>query len=791
MSYQVLARKWRPKSFAELVGQEHVVTVLTNALQQQRLHHAYLFTGTRGVGKTTIARIFAKSLNCLQGITAEPCGTCDACVDIDNGRFVDLLEIDAASRTKVDDTREILDNVQYAPTRGRFKVYLIDEVHMLSRSSFNALLKTLEEPPEHVKFILATTDPKKLPITVLSRCLQFHLKSLTVEQISRQLEHILTQESVTNEPATLSLLAKAAQGSMRDSLSLTDQAIAQGQGHLTVANVQQMLGGVDQHWAYKILIALLKQDSKGLMALSLEIASYAPSYSRLLAEIIQLLHQTALAQIVGVKFDLLPEHKALMEKFVRLMSPEDVQLYYQIALNGRKDLPYAMDEQAAFDMVLLRMLAFRPEANSTTIVASGAVSDEVQQEIDELTLSESTQLPSEIANPKNNSNAELAQNDTSSAEKYTLEGGIAENPIETTATIENIAVDIPSEQESLTSEHHLNQPDNESANQSANQSNEALAELDSQMAALEAQAGDMMLDTPNLAATASNQNLPEVELAAELTEQASVEQTQVQHNAASLAPSNMLSEAHEEESSSTDQPESNSSNQSASMEPNVESISNEHQQVDQQAHTQIEPLPDSSPVAAVLASRNMLRSRKKALESDGKKSNDAAKRQNDEVQPLEIPVDVPSIETLPEQPYQPEIIDPAVVTKANQIDKWANMIDSMSLGGRLRQLAIHSTISENSTDDLLLLQLDQSTKHLQSDAAHKQLEAHLCQLLNREIKVEIEVVEATQDDPFQIQTDINEKRYDYAKDLLLNDDIVNRLQQEFDAVLDESTIAAR
>jgi len=791
MSYQVLARKWRPKSFVELVGQEHVVTVLTNALQQQRLHHAYLFTGTRGVGKTTIARIFAKSLNCLKGITAEPCGKCDACIDIDNGRFVDLLEIDAASRTKVDDTREILDNVQYAPTRGRFKVYLIDEVHMLSRSSFNALLKTLEEPPEHVKFILATTDPKKLPVTVLSRCLQFHLKSLTVEQISRQLEHILAQESVTNEPGTLNLLAKAAQGSMRDSLSLTDQAIAQGQGHLTVANVQQMLGGVDQHWAYKILICLLKQDSQGLMTLSLEIASYAPNYSRLLAEIIQVLHQTALAQIVGVKFDLLPEHKVLMEKFVRLMSPEDVQLYYQIALNGRKDLPYAMDEQAAFDMVLLRMLAFRPDANTSPVVSGGPVSNEVQQEIDALALSESTKLPSGIANPQNSQNTEQEQNNTCAEESNIQNDGTTQSSGELSEGIEHSLVDTPDSQESLDTSHQITSSDTDISERD----DEKLTELDSQMAALEAQASDMMQETPNSKASATEQAISQVAPVVEHTVQVSGEQAQALYSEAmpaiSATPDEVNVEANDEQSNVAMPLEGISVNESIATGHEPESTNENNPQSESQSENFVEPLPDSSPVAAVLASRNMLRSRKKALEKDGKKSNDAAKRQDDEVQPLEIPADIPSLETLPEQPYQPEIIDPSVVTKANQIDKWANMIDSMSLGGRLRQLAIHSTISENSTDDLLLLQLDQSTKHLQSDAAHKQLEAHLCQLLNREIKVEIEVVEATKDDPFQIQTDINEKRYDYAKDLLQSDDIVNRLQREFDAVLDESTIAAR
>jgi DNA polymerase-3 subunit gamma/tau len=362
VSYQVLARKWRPKNFQQLVGQEHVVSVLTNALSQQRLHHAYLFTGTRGVGKTTIARIFAKSLNCQQGISAMPCGECDVCLDIDQGRFIDLLEIDAASRTKVDDTREILDNVQYAPSRGRYKVYLIDEVHMLSRSSFNALLKTLEEPPEHVKFILATTDPQKLPVTVLSRCLQFHLKALTRNQIEQKLTEILNAESVSVEEGCLALLSRAARGSMRDCLSLTDQAIAQGQGHITLANLQQMLGSIDHHWPYKILVNLLKQDSKALMQLSLEIASYAPNYSRLLADLLQLLHQIALYQITQTLYDLHPEHAKLVEKFSQAMSPDDVQLYYQIVLNGRKDLPYAADEQAAFDMVLLRLLAFQPMA---------------------------------------------------------------------------------------------------------------------------------------------------------------------------------------------------------------------------------------------------------------------------------------------------------------------------------------------------------------------------------------------------------------------------------------------
>ena len=298
MSYQVLARKWRPRKFSELVGQEHVVTAIANALDNDRLHHAYLFTGTRGVGKTTIARIFSKSLNCEEGQGANPCGVCDTCREIEQGNYVDLLEIDAASRTKVEDTRELLDNVQYKPTRGRYKVYLIDEVHMLSKHSFNALLKTLEEPPPHVKFLLATTDPQKLPITILSRCLQFNLKALSREQISGQLTHILQQESIPFEAPALALLARAAQGSMRDALSLTDQAIAQGDNQVAAAIVTDMLGLMDRHQILKLLFALVKKDAPGLLDIVASMAEQAPDFGQVLAELSSLLHQIALTQWV-------------------------------------------------------------------------------------------------------------------------------------------------------------------------------------------------------------------------------------------------------------------------------------------------------------------------------------------------------------------------------------------------------------------------------------------------------------------------------------------------------------
>ncbi|WP_262110272.1 DNA polymerase III subunit gamma/tau [Aeromonas sp. Marseille-Q5825] len=360
MSYQVLARKWRPHTFEQVVGQQHVLTALTNALDQGRLHHAYLLSGTRGVGKTTIARILAKSLNCEQGISSHPCGVCDTCREIDQGNFVDLLEIDAASRTKVEDTRELLDNVQYRPARGRFKVYLIDEVHMLSRHSFNALLKTLEEPPPYVKFLLATTDPQKLPITILSRCLQFHLKSLDQSQIAKQLEWVLDQEGQPFEPRALLALAKAADGSMRDALSLTDQALAHGNGSVRLESVLTMLGTLDHHHLHQLLEAILRQDAPATMAKITEIATLGPDFDQLHAELEALLHRVAMAQLLPASVQEQGADADALLQLAGAMSPEEVQLCYQIVLGGRKDLPWAPDGRTALEMTCLRMLAFSP-----------------------------------------------------------------------------------------------------------------------------------------------------------------------------------------------------------------------------------------------------------------------------------------------------------------------------------------------------------------------------------------------------------------------------------------------
>jgi DNA polymerase-3 subunit gamma/tau len=364
MSYLVLARKWRPKNFAETSGQQHVLQALGNALDSKRLHHAYLFAGTRGVGKTTIARILAKSLNCETGITSKPCGKCSACLEIDEGRFVDLIEVDAASRTKVDDTRDLLDNVQYAPARGRFKVYLIDEVHMLSKSSFNALLKTLEEPPPHVKFLLATTDPQKLPVTVLSRCLQFNLKRLNPTVIRERLEFICGEEGIAAETAALNAIARAADGSLRDALSLLDQAIAYCGGDVTTGPVAQMLGTIDRQHVSRLIAVLAEANGPGLLQAIAEIDEQFPDYDTLLQDLARTLQKIAVYQVVGATDADDDSEESELADLASKMPAEDVQLFYQTALMGRRDLNLAPDPRTGIEMTLLRMLAFRPLAGN-------------------------------------------------------------------------------------------------------------------------------------------------------------------------------------------------------------------------------------------------------------------------------------------------------------------------------------------------------------------------------------------------------------------------------------------
>ena len=381
MSYQVLARKWRPRSFKEMAGQGHVLKTLINALDNDRLHHAYLFTGTRGVGKTTIARILARCLNCEEGVSSEPCGKCSACVEIEEGRFIDLIEVDAASRTKVEDTRELLDNVQYAPSRGRYKVYLIDEVHMLSGHSFNALLKTLEEPPPHVKFLLATTDPQKLPVTVLSRCLQFSLKNLSPEMIMNHLTFILEQEKIESEEEALWQIGRAAKGSVRDALTLLDQAISFCDGKLTDTEISNFLGTIDQNILYLLLDALVAEDAQALLDLINKVSDQAPDFASILEALLSYLHRVAVAQVVPAGLDNSQGDKKQILEHANALAAENVQLYYQIALKGREELPLAVDERSGIEMTLLRMLAFTPNGVPNKPTATLANSDSSESNV--------------------------------------------------------------------------------------------------------------------------------------------------------------------------------------------------------------------------------------------------------------------------------------------------------------------------------------------------------------------------------------------------------------------------
>ncbi|WNC67412.1 DNA polymerase III subunit gamma/tau [Thalassotalea nanhaiensis] len=786
MSYQVLARKWRPKDFSQLMGQEHVVTVLVNALMQERLHHAYLFTGTRGVGKTTIARIFAKSLNCEEGISANPCGKCDVCVDVDAGRFVDLLEIDAASRTKVDDTREILDNVQYAPTRGRFKVYLIDEVHMLSKHSFNALLKTLEEPPPHVKFILATTDPQKLPVTVLSRCLQFHLKALTPQQIETKLNEILTAEEVTFEDGALGMLAKAARGSMRDSLSLTDQAIAQGQGHIEVSNVQQMLGGVDQNWIYKILIALIKQDAKALLELSKNIASFAPSYHRLLAELLQLLHQVALWQLVPNSVDVDNQRATLLTKFSAALSPEDVQLYYQIVLNGRKDLSYSSDEQAGFDMVVLRMLAFKPATIADTQTAP--VASAVTADFDDVDLTDDSSNTSTISDKPEASQGQVDSKAKSSNVKENITAAKTEqqNIVEPQPETVETQQESSESQEQVSAESEL--PETLTIDRNADKS---IASLNAEQQQLEALAQQQLTDVQTSPIESQNVQAESVDIAGSVDD---------------------------------------------ILQPQTQTI-----ETPEPTET-IEQTQTGTDVEKMLATRNMLRSRKKAAEGEGAKKSEAklkvrtnvgpknpdlvAPQADDSnavtnVEPQSVePIDLPWEESIPtaEQNIEPlasnsqqvddvapaisdisriansafdqSVIDPAVIRDANQIDAWANTIDAMGLTGRVRQLALNANMGEESSNNLLVINLDKKFEHLNSEAALNQIIDCYSTLKNQETSVQINAVDDAGATPFYIQNCINNKRLEYAKNVIAADDFVQALEQQFSAFVDQNSIEA-
>ncbi|NQZ06085.1 MAG: DNA polymerase III subunit gamma/tau [Algicola sp.] len=828
MGYQVLARKWRPKSFPELVGQEHVKNTLINALEMGRLHHAYLFTGTRGVGKTTIARIFAKSLNCEQGITANPCGQCNVCLSIEKGQFVDLIEIDAASRTKVEDTREILDNVQYAPTQGRFKVYLIDEVHMLSRHSFNALLKTLEEPPPHVKFLLATTDPQKLPITILSRCLQFNLRALLRNEIIEHLKYILGEETITFDEESLRLLAKSADGSLRDALSLTDQAIAQSKGGLTATLVRQMLGTIDQQWSVKLLAHIVNQNPDKALDTVEEIAQFMPDYRNLIDQLLSLFHLAAMSQLVPSVAKIDENLQAFVTRLAQKLSPQDVQLYYQILLNGKKDLELAPDPRMGFEMVLLRVLAFQP----LNTVERPAVGDIVK-----------------VAAPK-----------------QAVEALPVPDPKPESAPAPAPVFAIPAKKNTEIRPTELKQP-----TPAVEQSLETLNEQQNTLLFSAQQQGFKPVEAPKVEPQPARQAPPEPKQAPQLEPQPmtrlepqqtpQIEPAPVPMQTAPVSSQNEPPPMEDISFSNDDEPDYGymEFDQGTSMGMEMDMAANPPgmMQSARPSLPSIEPVAKPTdenyedPVAAILANRNLpidnmfgsgeqeakteplpngllpnkeLQSEKKPIARDIKpveKPRAAAlfehKPQSEpplfeqsQTEPVELaPVEVEAAQTPEPAPlevqsqavepqaaeaHEPEPTEVAVASQsglprwAADIDQWASLIEQMGLGGLVRLLAVKSMWHKE--DKVVTLTVSRTEQHLDSQGLRDQLTKSLIRVLNEVIELELEFTEEEYQTPFNIQRKIEVDRLANAKQLIYQDPLVIALQQQFAANVDDSSIAA-
>ena len=731
MSYQVLARKWRPRRFGDVVGQQHVLTALINALEQGRLHHAYLFSGTRGVGKTSIARLLAKALNCETGVSADPCGRCDSCREIEEGRFVDLLEIDAASRTKVEDTRELLDNVQYQPARGRFKVYLIDEVHMLSRHSFNALLKTLEEPPPHVKFLLATTDPQKLPITILSRCLQFHLKSLEPGQIDGQLQHILQQEQLNFEPEATAALARAADGSLRDALSLTDQALAFGNGRLQLAEVERMLGNLNREQLLALVEALLAGDGAALLARVAELATLGPDYDHVHKELIAFWHQLALAQVVpaqGVPYT------DELNRLAPLVSPDQIQLYYQICLQGRKDLPFAPDGRSALEMTLLRTLAFvpkdaagiqaepaplkKPEPAALPASEDEAISRRLEQEQAQIwqQAEQMGQVTSPVAIQPDTQSETVVEQPAAPQERQPV-AQAQPDPVKPESAPIPASAPLPAvEPEPLV---------DEAAEQAARirrllQTRNRLLSQERSEAAAEQKPAPRVVAKPERPAPVTTEKPVQAQTAKVVPE-----------------PRNEL--------------------------PPLDAYQDISWDDNDAPPWSDEPEPVSGPVPATAA-----------------RPVPAAARPSAPAQPEAVAPSVPRASWKEAaEPLKPsELLSQAT-------DPWARLVAELPLGGLLRQLAMHSTLEQQ--DDQWQLWLRPEHKHLLNDKTRAELEALVSQHLGRSISVRVSLGGEGQT-PSDVELQLYQAARARAKDEIEADDAVQFLISRFAAELDADSI---
>ncbi len=816
MSYQVLARKWRPQTFHELVGQSHVKQALVNALTQNRLHHAYLFTGTRGVGKTTIARIFAKSLNCDKGISAEPCGQCSSCTDIEAGRYIDLLEIDAASRTKVEDTREILDNVQYAPTRGRYKVYLIDEVHMLSKHSFNALLKTLEEPPEHVKFLLATTDPQKLPVTILSRCLQFNLNALSQSEIHEQLAHVLQQEQLSFDDKSLQALAKAADGSMRDALSLTDQAVAQTNGNISYQAVQSMLGLMDIHYSQTMLAAVLCQDGDALLAEIKNLVSRNPNFVALLDDLIALTHLIQLVQLVPSAAALDESNREFIEQVAQTTDAQQIQVYYQLLLNGKKDLQWAPDAKLGFEMIMLRLLAFQPTqfAQSQTPTNSqqqvkpsgaGALRDilkrsstQREQAASEQALlaqssAKTTAVPSEPqptqaepveAEPIQAATAEMAQSPKSAQkiEATAVEQLDANQQPQQSATT-GLTAEVkaaPQQQEQSFSEQvpaaEYSSPEYSSQ--------DYMIDHDAQMdPSLAAQYDDVMNSAYDQGFTANEVPAPQQQQTAPA--QLQQQQSQAQSAIARILQDRNISGAGRLSGAATQtnakaepQPEAKPKAEPPAQQS---AVATNHQPQQRQVAVEVKkPSPQLTGESYNKVKKVDFREKHQTI------TENLAPELLEQINPQKAPEPVIEEASIP----VPDDFESPIssIKFAHEQDEWAYLIKRMGLGGRMRQFALHSIFTKQNNQ--LHIEVDSSQRHLDSAVLRQKLNAALSEIYGHNVELSIEFADGVIDSPFLIQQKIDAGRHQQAIDVINTDENIVQFQQLFSAIIDENSIQA-
>ncbi|WP_220718186.1 DNA polymerase III subunit gamma/tau [Agarivorans litoreus] len=749
MNYQALARKWRPKTFQQVVAQQHVLAGLINSLDQQRLHHAYLFSGTRGVGKTTIARLFAKSLNCEQGVSSNPCGRCSNCVEVDQGNFVDLLEIDAASRTKVEDTRELLDNVQYSPAKGRYKVYLIDEVHMLSRHSFNALLKTLEEPPEHVKFLLATTDPQKLPVTVLSRCLQFQLKALSEEQISQQLAHILDAEQRQYQPAALAALAHAADGSMRDALSLTDQALALSNQELAYQQVLNMLGVLDPHQLRQLLCHVVAGQTESVFSKISELASMSPDYEHLHQQLAEIIHKVAMAQVLPAS-----QHDETIQMLAEQVDAQLVQLLYQIVITGKRDFAYAPSPRSGFEMTVLRMLAFQP--------------------------AERGEVASSITKENSPSNADLADKSLVKEQQEILEQATQQGyEMPTAAAVSRVSD---------------NAPDPVDKDERVVQREQSIAKLKNQLRG----------DYSEQQQQQQQQQQPVASPVEPATAEAGIgNKPPVASHSPSQTPSSSTQTASQvntkQAAVSADQATVDDSYYAQFADMNAEAEYEEpNYAAEYQAQELLAAMPEVTPVdvpqapakeetASLLQLRSQLRGRGKSE----KKSEEAGA--SSILKPNSAPANTLEPSKLSQvQPETVEVVEEVetvsfVATTNDNDEAWSEMVKFMELGPIARQIAINSLYQLSGSTVKLLLKPELS--HLPKPNSLEELKQQLGICLQMGIELEISIGESLNSKtPLELSQLLHQQNTKAAIERLLDDPNIEVLQQRFGAELDNDSV---